>query len=203
MSAVQESNTMIERAEKWIQRLDDKEYGVPKEVASTKILSVDGRTRAPFNDLSSRAMTNYQASRTHYDELREKMKTGSISRDIPFLVGQNVTRENLESLSYMEPTQENTETVDRTLLEQAKHDRTVAARDFLYYIDCAIASGILVVGEALQRKLAECEQEKKGIIGDRDSLRQQLEQVSTELISVKALYEECQKSRGVGPATGP
>ncbi len=197
MSDTQETNAMIERAEKWIQRLDDKEYRVPQEVASTKILSADTKVRSPFNDLLSRAMTNYQMSRTHYDELREKMKQGSISRDIPFLVGQNVAKEKIESLSRMEPTKENTETLDRTLLEEAKHDRTIAARDFLYYIDYAIASGILVEGEKLRHKLDESVKEKNAIIEERNHLQDQLAQVSTELISVRALYEDCERRRHI------
>jgi hypothetical protein len=191
-----QESAMIQRANKWLQRLDDKEYRVVTEASSIKIPDMNG-VHAPYSDLVSKAMTDYQSKTNTYAEIQRRAALGAVAVDFPYLVSQKLA--TLEQFKdWMKPilNDENTRKIaDFVILTQVMSNRDNAARDFLYYIDHGIASGIIVEGDALKRKLTESEQE-------RDRFRNECEELSTELISVRALYEECQRKLHIRPVGG-
>jgi hypothetical protein len=197
----QERNSMLERADKWIQRLDDNEYRVLPEASQREIPDVNGK-KDRFGDLFSRAMTNYQSYRALYDELSERAAQGKLTADLPYEHIRKLSKRAQEELAVIMQSQKLSGVSDHVILQTLGERTSQKARDFLYYIDHAIADGVIVEGEATRRKLAESENEKNKIIAVRDQLQDQLAQVSTELISVRALYDDCEKKRHIHPAGG-
>jgi hypothetical protein len=198
MSTSDEAIPLLRRAEKWLQRLDDKEYKVLPEFASVKTPDVEGN-QFPFSALLSRAMTNYQVNRDFYDELLARVRQGGIISDMAFISTFHPPEELLRQLQTIQRNKQGEE-ADRAILESFKSHRSQTARNFLYYIDYALSSGFIGVGEALERRIDETEKAKKAVIDERDQLRNQLEQVSEELVSVRALYEDCERRRRIQPA---
>jgi hypothetical protein len=186
-------NPMLERASKWIQRLDSFEYVPKPEAAEHEIPDVDGKRGFRFGELLSRAMTNFQAVSGLLDELTQMAAEGRLTANLPYQIRKGVSEKWIKTLEQIMPNREYTSLSDRVILDTVRERRTTVARDFLYYIDYGISTGTLIPGPASEHKLDECEAEKKRIAEERDRFQDQLEQVSTELISVRALYEDCQR----------
>jgi chromosome segregation ATPase len=172
---------------------------MPKlEATEREIPDVDGK-KGRFAYLLSTAMTNYQSLTSEYEKLTQKAAEGKLTLYLHESMWNSLPKKLLEQLEPIVASKELTAVSDRViLLKVAEHIRH-AALDFLYYIDKGLATGLLTVGPALERKLDECEGEKKRIAEERDRVQDNLEQVSTELISVRALYEDCERKRHIQP----
>ncbi len=192
---------MLERANKWLQRLDDREIIPSPDASKLEIPDVNGK-KGRFADLLSTAMTNYQGISALHEEFTKRAAEGKLTADIPYHVAHHVPKDLLKSLKAIAPSKERKALTDRVVLETIANVRNRTTREFLYYIDKGIASGILVEGDALRRKIEECENEKKNIIEERNRLDEDFARVSTELISVRALYEDCERKRRIHPAGG-
>ena len=88
-----------------------------------------------------------------------------------------------------------------SLLDNAEKLRFVIARNALAIIDEALASPtpLIVEGERYFAKLEECENEKKNLTEERNQLNAQLEDVSTEILSLRGRLEECQRQLHIHP----
>lgn len=194
-----EDYALLERAEKWLHQLDTDDYHTVPELVATEIADAEGKHTNPFGDLLTRAMTNYQISRDLVKETAEKSRQGILIRDLPYMAGTQSKKfiSDIETMS-----DKSSELLSRTILERLKRNLLESARDFLYYIDYGIVNRMIVVGQGLERKLTELEKEKQATIRERDVANEQLAAVSTELISVRALYEECERKRHIHPASG-
>ncbi len=81
----------------------------------------------------------------------------------------------------------------REMLRSVRRTRFLVACNFLRAMDQALTrpTAALTEGEAFFAKLEKCEKEKNELIEERDLQKRELERVSTELVSVNALYEKC------------
>jgi hypothetical protein len=201
MSITDEGNTLLGRAEKWLRRIDDKEYKALPEFSLVEIPDIEGN-RFPFSQLLSRAMGNYQVTRDFYAELLLRAKEGSLTGNLAFMSNFNFPKEVMESVKAIQQSKKGQEDADRSILESFKLHRTISARNFLYYIDYGLASGYIGVGEATERKLTEAEKEKQKMIEERNQLQSDFDEVSEQLVSLRALYDECQRKLHIQPFRG-
>lgn len=149
-------------------------------------------------------MTNYQAMRDalHETEKMAKDGQGRATRELSHSVLDKLSKEDRRKWEIIAQNRTLSIQSDRGMVEAMTEHATERTRHFLWYIDQAIASGVLVQGDSLRQKLNNCENEKRNLIEERDKLDEEVNRVSTELISVRALYEECKKrSSGIQPAT--
>lgn len=192
-----EANAMLARADRWLRLIDTDDYHI--DLAKDMMIFDSKEKRSgKFSDFLSTAMTDYQGTMDTYNEWNERAKQGRLAADRAYLVGMDLPKERIDELDRLSLEQK--QTVDKTMVASAWDKWILAANDFLYYVDFGIVHGIVVVGQGLERKLAESEKAKTAVIVERDHLQEELAQVSTELVSVRALYEECERKRHIRPA---
>ena len=190
MSETKEED-MLQRADRWIQRLDDREYQIVAEASSVKNLDLKGKNQS-FSLLLSTAMTNYQARKTDYADYQKSPIGAFFTRS---LTDQKQVQQALTLMLEFSKNSNLTEFSKLTIPAISRQQTYDSAKEFLHYVDFGITSGIIIEGDALKRRLAESEQE-------RDRLRTECEELSTELISIRALYEECQRKQHIKPIGG-
>jgi len=192
MTETQETNILLDRANKWLQRLDDKEFMPDPQKATTDITDAETKRTGKFSEFLARAMTNYQATVQLFNELHGRAKRGSLTSDRGYLVAAGIQVELLDQLQRLIVNGKDYGSIDRTMLDSLEYNVTKNAREFLYYIDYGIASGIIVEGDALKRKLAESRQELVKL-GD------ECDRLAEELVTLKGKYEECKRQLHIKP----
>jgi hypothetical protein len=148
-----------------------------------------------YEDLLSLTMTNYQISRDLLAESLEiaKRGEGELTKSVPYHLTKELSQRDQESLKAAARSNLLGAASDRVMLDLERDLASKATSNFLFYIDYGIATGLIVSGRGLERKLEACANEKQQTLSELESVRDKLEQVSTELISVRALYEDCLK----------
>jgi hypothetical protein len=163
---------------------------------------VPNQPGSPYEDLLSLSMSNYQITRELMAECLELAKRGKgeLTKAYPYHMLKDLPEKDQRSMRLAAANPDLGAESDRSMLETQKEITDKATSTFLFYIDYGIAAGLIVPGQALERKIERSESERKKAIDELNEIRGELEQVSTQLVSVRALYEDCQRRLHIHPA---
>jgi hypothetical protein len=196
----EEARKTCERAEYYMQKIRSKELRLTPAADTETVYDPLRQKRIPIRPYINDTMSDY-------DEENVKLAEHTIKLNLP----KEKDSADLTLLGFDEKEHE------QTMVNLCGRTKYYLARNFLAAVDAALTSPkpLIEEGEAFFSKLKDSEKEKNELTLDRDRLKDDLAQVSAELVSVRALYEdykkkyeECERKRyfhefrGTGTNTG-
>lgn len=169
-----EARKMCERAEYYFEKIRKRELRFTPEADASKVYDPQTKDHVPMPLYAGRLMGEYDREKVEEEEIKIKMESSPDVETVGF---------------YIKPSHY------QTLLDSSRKIRFLIARNFLSLIDEALTNPTPLIeeGPAFFAKLEQCENEKKKIIEERDSLDVELKKLSPAYIRLEALYEDCQR----------
>jgi hypothetical protein len=185
MSLSDEERKMCERFEDYVEKIRKRKLRFTEEADLDKVYDSEAKENIPLPTYFSRCMSRYDRQRIEEEEHRILLESETES-------SQGTPHDESSSLNLM---------ARLTLLDNAEKLRFLIARNALSIVDEALASPTprIVEGEAYFAELEECQKVKKNLGDEKDRANVELQELSAEVVSLRALYEECQRKLHIKP----